>query len=217
MIKIAIADDHPVVRKGLTGLLAAEDDLTIVAETGDGLKVADLVEQHRPDVLLLDIMLPGLNGLEVTRQVTRRNPSVRVLMVSMHANEAYVLEALRNGAAGYVLKNVSADELTRAIREVAAGRRYLCPPFSDRAVQAYVEQVGDDRTADPYDSLTEREREVLHLAAEGASAADIGQRLFVSPRTVEVHRANLMKKLGLTNQTDLVRYAIRRGLISAEG
>lgn len=209
---IVLADDHPVVRQGLRAVLEAEPDFCIIGEAGDGLETAQLVERLRPHVLVVDLMMPSLTGLEVTRQVRQRSPHTRVVMLSMYANEAYVLEALRNGAAGYVLKDAGADELVRAVREVAASRRYLSPPLSEGAIEAYLQKT-QATPLDPYETLTTREREVLHLAAEGLSNPEIGARLGISPRTAETHRANLMRKLGLQGQTDLIRYAIRRGII----
>jgi DNA-binding NarL/FixJ family response regulator len=212
---IVLADDHHIVRQGLRALLEAEPDFSVVGEAADGLTAIDLVERLKPRVLVIDVVMPGLNGLEVTRRVSRSSPRTRVVILSMYANEAYVLEALNNGAAGYVLKCSDIAELVRAVREVAAGRRYLSPPFSERAVEDYVQKA---KTAplDAYETLTAREREVLHLAAAGQTRSEIGKRLFISPRTVEVHRANLMRKLGLRTQTDLVRYAVRRGIVPAD-
>src|SRR5262249_24900722 len=155
------------------------------------------------------------SGLEVARQVDQRSPRTRVVVLSMHANEAYVLEALRNGATAYVLKQCTATELVRAVCEAAAGRRYLSPPLSERAIQAYLRKA-EASELDPYESLTTREREVLHLAAEGRTNPEISARLYISPRTVEAHRANLMHKLGLKNQSELIRYAIRRGIVPLE-
>jgi DNA-binding NarL/FixJ family response regulator len=215
MISIVLADDHPVVRRGLRALLEAEADLRIAGETGDGLEAIRLVEELRPHVLILDLMMPGVSGLEVARQVTRRFPETRVVIISMHANEAYVLEALRNGASGYVLKDASAVELVQAVRTVVAGGRYLSPPLSEGAIAAYVEKA-KAAPPDAFAALTTREREVLHLAAEGHSSADIAARLGISPRTAETHRANLMRKLGLHSQTDLVRFAIRQGILPPE-
>jgi DNA-binding NarL/FixJ family response regulator len=213
---IVLADDHHLVRQGLRALLEAEPDLSIVGEAADGLKAADLVDRLKPDVLVADLMMPGLSGLEVARLVTKRSPGTKVVVLSMHANEGYVLEAMRNGANAYVLKDGTADDLVRAVREVAAGRRYLSPPLTLRAIESYL-QKAEATPLDPYDTLTTREREVLHLAAEGHTNAEISSRLFISPRTVEVHRANLMRKLDLHNQTELVRYALRRGILPLEG
>ncbi|OGG51261.1 MAG: DNA-binding response regulator [Candidatus Handelsmanbacteria bacterium RIFCSPLOWO2_12_FULL_64_10] len=215
MTTIVLADDHPVVRKGLRALLDAEQDFRLIGETGDGLEAVALVERLKPDVAVLDLMMPGLNGLEVARQAIQRSPKTRVVILSMHANEAYVLEAIRNGASGYVLKDSSAADLVQAVREVVAGRRYLSPPLSERAIDTYVQRA-EDTALDVYETLTAREREVLHLAAEGHANTEIAARLFISPRTVEVHRGNLMRKLGLQTQTDLVRYALRRGILPME-
>jgi len=215
MTTIVLADDHPVVQQGLRTLLEAEPDLRIVGQASDGLEAAQLTERLQPDVLVLDLMMPGLNGLEVTRQVSARSRKTRVLILSMYENEAYVLEALRNGAAGYVLKAACSSDLVHAVRTVAAGRRYLSPALSERAIEAYVQKT-EAVPLDLYETLTTREREVLHLAAEGFTNPEIADRLCISPRTVETHRANVMRKLGLENQTDLIRYAIRRGIIPLE-
>ncbi len=215
MTTIVLADDHHVVRQGLRVLLEGQPDFQLVGEAGDGLEAIQLTERLKPDVLLIDLMMPSLNGLEATRQVSQRSPHTRVVILSMHANEAYVLEALRNGAAGYVLKDSSAADLVHAVREVVAGRRYLSSPLSERAIEAYM-QKASTVTSDPYEMLTNREREVLHLAAEGYTNAEIADQLSISPRTAETHRANLMHKLGLRTHTDLIRYALRRGILPME-
>lgn len=209
---IVLADDHQVVREGLRALLEVQPDFSVVGEAADGLEAASLVERLKPHVLVVDLMMPGLSGLEVTRQVRQRSPQTHVVILSMYSTESYVLEALRNGAAGYVIKSSSAADLVSAVREVVAGRRYLSPPLSERAINAYVKKA-EATTLDPYETLTTREREILHLVAEGYTSAEIGDRLSISPRTVETHRANLMRKLGLETQTDLIRYALQRGII----
>jgi len=214
-ITIALADDHHIVRQALRTLLETEPEFTVVAESSDGLDAVQVVERLGPAVLVADLMMPGLNGTEVARQVARRHPQTRVIILSMHVNEAHVLEALRNGAAGYVRKDATAADLIRAIREVAAGHLYLSPPFSDNAIEAYRKRA-EEAAIDPYLSLSDREREVLHLAAEGLGNTELGGRLGISPRTVESHRANVMRKLGLHRQLDLVRYALRRGIVSAD-
>jgi two-component system response regulator NreC len=215
MTTILLADDHRIVRQGLRALLEAEPDFSLVGETGDGLEAIQLAERLQPDVIVLDLMMPGINGLEATRQISDNCPQTRVVILSMHADEAYVLEALRNGASGYVLKDSSADDLVRAVREVEAGRRYLSPPLSERAIEAYTRKA-QETSLDPYEKLTNREREVLHLAAEGHSSTEIAKRLSISSRTVETHRANMMRKLELHSQTDLIRYALKRGIIPME-
>jgi DNA-binding NarL/FixJ family response regulator len=213
--RIILADDHHVVREGLRALLEAEPDLTVAGEAADGLTTVHLVERVKPDVLVVDVMMPALNGLEVTRQVVRRSPDTRVIVLSMYSDESYVMEALKNGAAGYVLKSSTRSDLVQAIREVMAGERYLSAPLSARAVEAYVERAKGTEVG-AYDTLTSREREVLQLAAEGYTNAEIAARLSISSRTVETHRSAVMRKLGLRRQTDLVRYALRRGILPPE-
>lgn len=211
-VTIVLADDHPVVRQGLRALLESEPAFRVIGEVDDGLEAVRVVGRLQPHVLIVDLSMPGLNGLEVTRQVRRRFPKTRVLMLSIHADEAYVLQALRNGAAGYILKDSSTADLLRAVFEVASDRRYLSSLLSQHAIEAYVQKEREEML-DTYEMLTTREREVLQLAAEGHSNSEIGARLFISPRTVETHRSTLMKKLGLKKQTDLVRYALRRGIL----
>ena len=215
MTAIVLADDHTIVRQGLRLLLEAEPDFSVVGEASDGLEVAGLVDRLRPDVLVLDLMMPGVSGLEVTRNVCQQFPETSVVILSMHTDESYVLAPLKNGAAAYVLKDAGADDLLQAVREVVQGRRYLSPPFSQVGIDTYTKRA-DSTPLDVYDTLTSREREVLHLTAEGYSSTDVGVVLSINPRTAEAHRANLMRKLGFHSQADLIRYALRRGIISIE-
>lgn len=212
---IVLADDHHVVRHGLRVLLDSRPDLRVVGEAEDGIQAAEMVETLHPDVLVLDLMMPRLNGLEVARQVRRRSPGTSVVILSMYQDEAYVLEALQSGARAYVLKSSTSNELIFAIREAAAGRRYLSPPLSERAIGAYV-QAAAATALDQGEQLTTREREVLQLAAEGRTSAEIAAMLSITKRTAQTHRANLMHKLGLHNQTELVRHALRRGILPRE-
>jgi DNA-binding NarL/FixJ family response regulator len=212
---IVLADDHPVVRQGLRGILEAEPDFAIAAETGDGLEAVRLVERLQPDVLVLDLMMPGLSGLDVLPVVRQRSPRTRVVVFSMHANEEFTLQALKNGASAYVLKGCDPAHVVEAVRRAAAGRRYLSPDLSERAFDAYQEKA-ELGPSDPHDLLTPRERQALQLAAEGHSCADIAARLSISPRTAEMHRASALGKLGLKTQADLIRHALRRGMIPAE-
>lgn len=214
-ITVVLADDHQVVRQGLKALLEAEPDLRVVGEAGDGLQAIRRVEMLTPRILVLDLMMPGLNGLDVVRQLKKGSPHTNVVILSMYANEAYVLEALSNGAAAYVLKDSSSADLVHAVREAAAGRRYLSPPLSDRAIEVYQEKARA-ATLDRYETLTARERAVLHLAAEGHTNAEVATRLGISARTAETHRSNLMHKLNLHTQADLIRYALRRGIVQME-
>jgi DNA-binding NarL/FixJ family response regulator len=215
-VTLLLADNSPVVREGLKAVLKGRDDFRVIGETGNGLEAVRLAIGLHPDVLIVDVMMPGLSGLEVTRQVCQRLPSTRVLVLSMSGNEAHVLEALRSGATGYVLKNVSLIELMQAVHSVAAGRRYLSLPLSELIFEVQAQRVEIDEIVDPYETLTTREREVLHLAAEGRTNAEIAAALGISPRTVETHRGNLMRKLGLRTLTDLIRYALRRGILPME-
>lgn len=212
MPTIVLADDHPVVRQGLRALLETEPDFVVVAEAEDGQQALDLTSQHKPNVLVTDLMMPGLNGLELARLVTRRNPSIRVIILSLYGDERYVRQALENGVTAFVLKDSKAEEIVKAIREVAAGRPYFCQRLSQLAHLLSMERP-TERQLDSHETLTHREREVLHLAAEGLNRTQIGTRLKISPRTAESHRANLMRKLGLRTQSELVRYALRRGII----
>ncbi|MCX6032831.1 MAG: response regulator transcription factor [Chloroflexi bacterium] len=214
-MKIVLADDHPIVRQGLRALLEAETDFQVIGEAGDGLEAVALVERVEPDVLVLDLMMPGLAGLEVARQTRQHSPQTRVVILSMHADESYVLEALTAGASAYVLKRSTTGDLVKAIRDAIAGRRFLSPPLSDRLIDTYVEKAKGE-PLDSYNTLTTREREVLQLVAEGHTNVAIATRLFISPRTVEMHRASLMHKLGLQNQVELVRYALQRGILAKE-
>jgi DNA-binding NarL/FixJ family response regulator len=212
MTTIVLADDHPIVRKGLCTLLETEMEFQILGEAGDGLDAVQLVERLQPDVLIVDVLMPGLSGLEVIRHISYCALQTRLIVLSMYANEVYVLEALRNGARGYVLEDSSITDLVQAVRAVVAGRRYLSAPLSERAIAACVHKA-QTLASSPYESLTSREREVLHLAAAGSTSAQIAARLFLSSRTVETHRANMMRKLVLRTQADLIRYAIERGIL----
>lgn len=212
-ITIVLADDHQIVRQGIKVLLEGEDGFCVVGEAGDGLKAINLVTSLKPHVLVADLMMPHLNGLELTRQAIKASPKTKVVILSMYMNEPYVIEALRSGAYGYVLKESNIADLIHAIHEVVSGHHYLSPPFSERAIEAYLEKA-KDAGFDPYDTLTAREREVLQLAAEGFSNAEIALKLFISPRTVETHRTNLMRKLSLHNQSELIRYALKKGVLS---
>lgn len=211
-VHILLADDHALVRQGLRALLEAEPNFKVIGEAGDGLETIKLVQKIKPDVVVLDVMMPNLNGLETTRQLSKQFPHTKIIILSMYDDEGFVLEALGNGASGYVLKDSNSSELVSAVMEVVAGRRYLSPPLSDRAISAY-QQIAKSGTFDKYDTLTTREREVLQLTAEGQSHSEIANKLGISVRTAETHRANLMNKLNLHSKADLIRYAIKRGII----
>jgi DNA-binding NarL/FixJ family response regulator len=211
-VTLLLADDHPIVRQGLRHLLEEESGIMIVGEASDGLQAVQLAEKHKPDILILDMMMPDLNGLEVLRQVKERSPGTRSIVLSMQSADVYVVEALRAGALGYVLKETGPSELLGAVQQVVRGQRYLSPRISERLIEVLLETT-EKLPADPYQSLTNREREVLQMAAEGLTSSEIAKRLSISPRTAELHRGRMMNKLGLHNQTDLIRYALKRGIL----
>ncbi len=211
--RVLLADDHALVRKGFRALLESLG-LEVVAETGDGREVLRLAEEKRPDIAFLDIAMPGMNGLEVAARMAGDLPEVRVVILSMHANEEYVLQALRVGAVGYLLKSADVSELEVALATVAGGQTYLSPPISRHLIEEYLRRTGEVET--PLDRLTPRQREVLQLIAEGRTTQEIGLALGVSPKTVETHRAQLMERLGIHDVAGLVRFAIKSGLVSPE-
>jgi two-component system, NarL family, response regulator NreC len=214
-LTIVLADDHHVVRQGLRILLEGEADCAVVGEAADGLAAVALTARLHPAILVVDMSMPGLSGLEVTRRVRQQAPRTQVLVLSMHAEPPHVREAMRAGALGYVLKEAQADEFLAAVRAVGRGQRFLSPALAERLADAYVQQ-SDGAVDDPYALLTEREREVLRLAALGHTAPEIADQLHLTSRTVEGYRASFMRKLELRHQTDLVRFAIRRGIIALD-
>lgn len=212
VIAIVLADEHEVVRNGLRVLLKAESNLRVVGEAADGLEAIRLVERLKPEILVTDLKLGGMDGIEVTRQVCKRSPKTGIIILSMYENECDVLEALRAGAKAYVLKDSTSDRLVHAINEVATGHRYLSPPFSDKAIEVYMQKT-KPATLEPHNSLTMREQEVLEMVAKGYTNAKIAAKLFISPRTVETHRANVMRKLNLDNHIQLIHYVVKQGLL----
>jgi DNA-binding NarL/FixJ family response regulator len=210
-LRLLLADDHRIVRQGLRALLGSQPDFELVGEAADGLEAVRAAEQLQPDVLVLDLLLPGLGGLEVAQQISQRYPRIHIIILSMHSDEAYVLAALRAGAKAYVLKDSSVEELARAIRRVAAGGRYFSSPISERGLMAYAEKA-EGKPLDRYETLTARERQVLQLSVNGYTAAEVARKLFISRRTVESHRTNAMRKLGARTQKELIRYAVEPGI-----
>jgi two-component system response regulator NreC len=211
-ITILLADDHEIFRRGLQMLLGTQPDFKVVGQAADGLETVALAERLHPDVLIVDIMMPGLSGIDVTFQIKQRLPNSRVVMLSMYDDESYVVNALKKGASGYVLKDTSPEDLALAVRAAMAGQCFLSPSLNQRAIKSYINQV-QTMAIDSYDTLTQREREILHLSAEGLSRPEIATKLSISIRTVEAHRANLFHKIGLHTQSDLVAYAHKRGII----
>lgn len=214
MTRIVIADDHRIVREGLKLLLEQEEDFSVIGEAADGLEAVEMVERSAPDVLVLDIALPSMNGIEVAEKVKQDHPETKIVILSMYANEAYFLGALRNNVDSYVLKNEGAAILVQAVREVMDGRRFLSALLTERTIDAYLKANDKDSDAsNDYSKLTQRERDVVRMIAEGHTNASIASHMSISQRTVETHRANVMHKLGLTCQADLVRFAVRSGML----
>jgi two-component system, NarL family, response regulator NreC len=214
-VRVLLADDHPIVRQGLMNLLNSEPDFNVVGEASDGISALENIELTHPDVLVVDMMMPGLNGLEVIRRAKHSHPELRIIVLSMQNIDTYVVEALKLGASGYLLKDTGPAELIQAVKEVVAGRSFISPSISLR-LKNLSDETTSTKVNDPYLKLTNREREILHLAAEGFTNAEIAARLSISARTAELHRAHCMSKLGLQNQSDLIHYALKRGVISMD-
>lgn len=212
-IRVVVVDDHTILREGVCSLLALQDDIVVVGEASDGAEALELLDRTAADVVIMDMVMPRMNGLEATREIKCRWPDVKVLILSMYDDDAYVQQVIQAGASGYVLKRVATDDLVQAIREVYGGASFLHPPIAAKLIEDYVRRVrGDEATADQ-GPLTAREREVLTLIAEGNSNQEIADRLYLSRKTVESHRANIMRKLDVHEVTELVKYALRNGLI----
>ncbi len=209
---VVLADDHHLVRHSLRIMLETKPGFRVVGEAEDGLQALDMLDRLKPDVIVIDVVMPKMGGLEVARLAGKRSPATRVVVLSMHADEAYVIEALRAGAQAYVLKSSSPEDFLTAIREAALGHPYLSPPLSDLAIRAYISaaQASSLETPEP---LTPREREVLHLAAQGYTTSQIAQMLSISQQTAQTHRRNMMHRLKLHSQTDVVRYAVEKGIL----
>ena len=211
---VVLADDHTLVRAGIRSLLETIAGVEVLAETGDGQEALDLVQQHEPDLLLLDVTLPGMNGLEVAERVRRLGARTRVLMLSMHAGPEYVASALRAGAVGYLIKDSAVAELEKALSTVALGREYLSESIDDEVVRRFLESETGPRSE--LAVLTPRQRQILQLIAEGLRTREIAARLHISIKTVETHRAQIMERLGISDVPGLVRLAIRAGLVASD-
>jgi DNA-binding NarL/FixJ family response regulator len=213
-IGILLADDHQLMRSGIRLMLEREPDLTVVGEASDGREAVALAKTLKPDVVVMDIGMPNLNGIEAALQITRENPDLAVVIVSMHSDESYVLRALKAGARGYLLKDSAEADLIKAVHAVGAGKSFFSPVVSKLLLDDYVRKLKRSGAEDSYDLLTSREREILQLIAEGKSNKDIANLLNLSVYTVESHRSNLMQKLNLRGLPELILYAVRRGLIA---
>lgn len=213
--RIVLADDHTLVRGGIRALLESIPNVEVIAESGDGREALELIAKHGPEVALLDISMPSMNGLEVARQASKEHPRTKVVILSMHADPAYVKQALQAGVAGYLLKGAAVAELPLALQSVARGEVYLTPKVSQSVVQGFLRPEGEEESG-AGEGLTRRQREILQLIAEGKSTKEIAQILDVSVKTVETHRMRLMDRLGIHDVPGLVRYAIRAGIVSSE-
>jgi DNA-binding NarL/FixJ family response regulator len=216
MTKIVVADDHKIVRQGLRTLLTAEHDMEVLAEADNGRDVLRLARELQPDIIIMDISMPDLNGIDATRQLLTETPGVKVVALSMHSDSLFVLNMLKAGASGYLLKDCALEELVKAIRTVMANKTYLSPGISDILIKDFMQGWSTSSGASAFSVLTAREREVLQLMAEGRSTVQIATSLCVSVKTVEAHRKQLMNKLGIHNIAGLTKYAIREGLTSLE-
>ncbi|HLI86368.1 MAG TPA: response regulator transcription factor [Bryobacteraceae bacterium] len=213
-IRILLADDHIVMRDGLRALLERQPDMAVVAEAADGRECVQLAEEQTPDVVVMDIGMPNMNGIEATRRITSAQPRCAVVILSMHQDESYILRALKAGAKGYLLKDSARSDLLEAIRAVARGRAFLTRKISRMLQEDYVRQLENRGLDDTYELLTDREREVLQLIAEGKTAKEVANVLNISPTTVETHRTHIQEKLGLHSVAELVLYAVRKGIIA---
>lgn len=213
-LRIVIAEDHTVVRQGLRRILQEQPGWEVVGEVGNGREAVRQVVRLKPDVAILDIAMPQLNGIEAARQISRKVPNVQIVILSMFSEEAYILQALQAGAHGYLLKDSADEDLVRAVTEIAKGRSFFSPVVARVILDEHVRQQAEKGTSDRYDSLSEREREVFQLIAEGHSNKEIAELLCISPGTVETHRAHIMHKLDIHNRAEAVLYAVRKGVIS---
>jgi DNA-binding NarL/FixJ family response regulator len=213
MINIVLADDHSVLRSGLRTLLERQKNFRVVGEASNGLEAVRITEKLAPDILVLDLSMGGLHGLDVARHLKHRKLKTRIVILSMHSNEDYIRQAFKSNVSAYVPKDCEFSELVEAILAVASGKHYLPPRISDVIVNAYVAGSSDD-SMNSYEMLTDREREVLQLLADGLTNAEVSKRLFISSRTVESHRARLRKKLNLKNESEIIRYAVEKGLLT---
>jgi len=214
-IDVLVVDDHLVVREGIKMVLGTDPDLEVVGEASSGEEAVERVQELKPSVVTMEVALPGLSGFDATREIREMDPDVKVLALSMHDSEAYVFQMLQAGAAGYLLKRASAEEVIQAVKAAHRGETVLHPSVARMLVSDYVARV-ERGQEDSYDSLSERERQVLKLIAEGKTNKDIAQVLFLAVKTVQAHRANLMRKLGMHDRTELVKYAIRKGIVGLD-
>lgn len=215
-IRVFLAEDHTIVRKGIRSLLDGQPGVEVIGEAANGREAVEQVAKLQPDIVLMDITMPELNGLEATRRIKKDHPHIKVLVLTMYTNEEYIHQLLQAGASGYLDKHTAPNELLSAIMAVSQGNPYLSPSISKTIIEEYLRQADEAHLEDDFDKLSSREREVLQLLAEGDSYKDVAKKLHISEKTVGVHRVNIMEKLNLSNSTELVKYAIRKGIISLD-
>ncbi|NIM98745.1 MAG: response regulator [candidate division Zixibacteria bacterium] len=212
-VKLLVADDHKIFRQGIKKLLEEESDMQVVGEAADGREAVKRATELKPDVILMDIAMANLNGLEATKQIKKVLPSIKVIMLTMHKNEEYILQSFQAGASGFILKEGAVEELVSAIRSIHQDKSFLSPTISKTLIDAYLRKMETGKTETPFDLLTDREREVLQLIAEGYTNREVAKALFISVKTVEAHRAHIMQKLNIHDIAKLVKYAIQKGLV----
>jgi len=214
-IKVVVADDHTILRQGIKALLDNQEGIEVVGEAKDGREAIKTIEELLPDVILMDIAMPGLNGLEATRRIKKKFPKTKVVVLTMHANEEYIFQILNAGADGYLVKETAFQDLISAINAVHKGEAFMSPSISKKVMTDYIQRAqGEEKVG--FDTLTTREREILQLVAEGNSNKKIAEALFISPKTVETHRAHIMDKLNIHDRAGLIKYAIRKGMINLD-
>ena len=214
-IKVVVADDHTILRQGIKALLDNQEEIEVVGEAKDGREAIKVIEELSPDVILMDIAMPGLNGLEATRRIKKKFPKTKVVVLTMHTNEEYIFQILNAGADGYLVKETAFQDLISAISSVHRGEAFMSPSISKKVLTEYIQRAqGKEKVG--FDTLTTREREILQLVAEGNSNKKIAEALFISPKTVETHRAHIMDKLNIHDRAGLIKYAIRKGMINLD-
>ena len=214
-IKVLVADDHTILRQGIKSLLANEEEIEVIGEAKNGREALTIIEETLPDVILMDIAMPGLNGLEATRRIKKKFPRMKVLVLTMYTNEEYIFQILNAGANGYLVKETAFQDLISAIKAVYKNEAFMSPSISKKVINSYIKRAQNDEE-ETCEVLTTREREILQLIAEGNSSKKIAELLFISPKTVETHRTHIMDKLNIHNRTGLVKYAIRKGIVDVE-
>ena len=215
-IKIYIADDYPVLRDGIKAVFASQPDFSVVGEAGDGIEALEGIAKLKPDIVIMDITMPRLNGITATKRIAEEHPDIKVIILSMHTDIHNAIDAFRAGARGYVLKDSPPEDILDAVRKVSGGAKYASPVVAEGLLDGFVEIIKKNQTDDPFDSLSQREREVLRMIADGATSKEVAEKLFVSVSTIKSHRNSIMKKLRVNDMAGLIKIAIRKGVVTSE-